>query len=794
MMLDASLRIFLIAALAGSTLAVMRVRACGVRHAVWTLVLAAMLLMPVLPSMVPAIGVPLPGDVATRIDSPGGPDVVPAAFAPSDQVDVRSRVSAPAAAAAVSGVGTEAGVQRQSRWSWRRVISIVYVTGLLLLLARLCVGWRRVAQLAREATPVRIAGDISIRESVHVATPVTAGIVAPVILLPAGWDDWPEEKLRACLAHERAHIRRRDPLVAFLARLNRCVYWFHPVAWWLERALAASAEDAADEAAVREIGHRRRYAEVLLDIAEAVRRRGGRVAWQGIGVDGTGLLGRRVDRVLRADGVATSRLRAVGAVTLCVASILLVVACRQPRHAPPLAPDPEVAKQLEQQKADRAMYERAKNMTAAGVDALEATLKKTPEDLEALKQLRAFYQASGQKVFGWDEMVRRRRPHILWLIENRPDHELAMWRVSPQGDAVTYAEAKKRWLEQTARADASGSVLRNAASFLQEADPKISEELLVFAKDSRRLGMLYGIVIAGPRSPRDGSPLTPFDSDPYARDVRERLMASADPVVLSEAGLWLARVYRDEKRRDLGRQLLERAVQIDPGQHRARDFLAAHRESIHGREAATALRMKAAALAGGSVAEKVRTGKELTEDEAARMEELQEQAMAQLPEADRFILLPGRADMDYSMAEYWDHVGKKDVAGRRWQRSKKYAQEALALAPRFRDHRDYGYVVYLANAAMAANVLREGHGQEAVRYMRAAAEAPAAEKLAVHTALITPQRIVNYLLKEGEREAVAEFLEKSGQLRTAEREPLLKAAAAIRAGRMPASYQYMVSR
>jgi hypothetical protein len=46
-------------------------------------------------------------------------------------------------------------------------------------------------------------------------------------------------------------------------------------------------------------------------------------------------------------------------------------------------------------------------------------------------------------------------------------------------------------------------------------------------------------------------------------------------------------------------------------------------------------------------------------------------------------------------------------------------------------------------------------------------------------------RLVNYMLKAGERETVAEFLEGSARLRPAEHERLLKDAAAIRAGKMP---------
>ena len=56
------------------------------------------------------------------------------------------------------------------------------------------------------------------------------------------------------------------------------------------------------------------------------------------------------------------------------------------------------------------------------------------------------------------------------------------------------------------------------------------------------------------------------------------------------------------------------------------------------------------------------------------------------------------------------------------------------------------------------------------------------------------QRLVNSLLKVGERETVAEFLERSAFLRPAEGERLQQDAAAIRAGKMPMSFQYMVSR
>jgi hypothetical protein len=52
-------------------------------------------------------------------------------------------------------------------------------------------------------------------------------------------------------------------------------------------------------------------------------------------------------------------------------------------------------------------------------------------------------------------------------------------------------------------------------------------------------------------------------------------------------------------------------------------------------------------------------------------------------------------------------------------------------------------------------------------------------------------RLVNYLLKAGERQSVADFLERAAAINASQKEQLIKAAAAVRAGRMPMSYQSM---
>jgi hypothetical protein len=55
-------------------------------------------------------------------------------------------------------------------------------------------------------------------------------------------------------------------------------------------------------------------------------------------------------------------------------------------------------------------------------------------------------------------------------------------------------------------------------------------------------------------------------------------------------------------------------------------------------------------------------------------------------------------------------------------------------------------------------------------------------------------RLVKYLLKAGERDAVIEFYERMAALKVRDSEDLLESARALRAGRMPLSYQMAIER
>ena len=189
---------------------------------------------------------------------------------------------------------------------------------------------------------------------------------------------------------------------------------------------------------------------------------------------------------------------------------------------------------------------------------------------------------------------------------------------------------------------------------------------------------------------------------------------------------------------------------------------------------------------------KVTAGERLTADEQAEFRAHEYQAITLLPEAERLVALASLAGSAYMRAESLQHTGTD--AQPSWDISRQAAEEALRLAPKFRESPDYGTVVYEANLALGAHLLRAGDIQAAARSVRAASMAPPTDALAAGAFGGLDNRVVNYLLKAGEREAVADFLERAADLRTHDRDRLLKDAASVRAGRMPLSSRYPMAR
>ncbi|MGH7140086.1 MAG: M56 family metallopeptidase, partial [Pirellulales bacterium] len=82
--------------------------------------------------------------------------------------------------------------------------------------------------------------------------PCLLGVVRPRIVLPRRLLEGASEvELRAVLAHELAHWRRRDTWMGWLQTVAQSLFWFHPFVWWANAELRHERECVCDEAVLR---------------------------------------------------------------------------------------------------------------------------------------------------------------------------------------------------------------------------------------------------------------------------------------------------------------------------------------------------------------------------------------------------------------------------------------------------------------------------------------------------------------------------------------------------------------
>jgi TonB family protein len=98
---------------------------------------------------------------------------------------------------------------------------------------------------------------------------VVLGWLKPVVLVPAAaFLALSPEALEALLAHELAHVRRRDFLANLFQTLAEALLFYHPAVWWLSRRIRQEREHCCDDAAVQTCGDPILYASALVGLEE----------------------------------------------------------------------------------------------------------------------------------------------------------------------------------------------------------------------------------------------------------------------------------------------------------------------------------------------------------------------------------------------------------------------------------------------------------------------------------------------------------------------------------------------
>ena len=149
---------------------------------------------------------------------------------------------------------------------WIPVLAGIWVAGIVVLLGYTAVS----CLLLRRKVSTAVLLKDNIFQSENVSSPFVLGVVRPKIYLPFQMS---ERDLGHVIAHEQAHIRRRDHWWKPFGFLLLTIYWFNPLMWLAYVLLCRDIELACDEKVVRELGTEQRadYSQALL--ACSVNRR-----------------------------------------------------------------------------------------------------------------------------------------------------------------------------------------------------------------------------------------------------------------------------------------------------------------------------------------------------------------------------------------------------------------------------------------------------------------------------------------------------------------------------------------
>ena len=142
---------------------------------------------------------------------------------------------------------------------WTEIAGWVWLIGLGAMLLYALVSYLRLRR--------RVSVSLPIQDHIYlcdaISSPFILGVVKPRIYLPSGLDEVQRQNV---LAHERAHLARRDHWWKPLGFALLAVYWFNPVLWLAYTLLCRDIELACDERVIRTMDESavKTYSTVLL--------------------------------------------------------------------------------------------------------------------------------------------------------------------------------------------------------------------------------------------------------------------------------------------------------------------------------------------------------------------------------------------------------------------------------------------------------------------------------------------------------------------------------------------------
>ncbi|MFL6763582.1 MAG: M56 family metallopeptidase [Sphingomicrobium sp.] len=262
--------------IAGVTLGLLQLlskRSAAERSWVAHIGLLALAILAVAPLMLPSWNIEAPAlmgrapDVTPSVQAPASATVPSAALAPiaspGKSLAVPHGVSFPslsAAAALTAAYALPAAILL--------FITLLAVARLITLRARadVLVDGHWLSALARAQRRMRFKHGTALLTSDELSSPISWGLVRPVILLNRRAIEATGEA-EAIIAHELAHVARMDWAKLLLARLATALFWFNPFVWLLAREAHQLREEAADDSVLASDIADTDYAQLLVGVA-----------------------------------------------------------------------------------------------------------------------------------------------------------------------------------------------------------------------------------------------------------------------------------------------------------------------------------------------------------------------------------------------------------------------------------------------------------------------------------------------------------------------------------------------
>ena len=175
------------------------------------------------------------------------------------------------------------------------IFVILWLVGVLLLALYFSISYLRSMRKFRMSVPDntpyirewlnahQIVRPIEVRSSDLISSPLTYGILHPVILLPKKLDRNDQAALLYVLTHEYVHIRRFDAITKILFAAVLCIHWFNPLVWGMYVLANRDTELSCDAWVIRMTGVKNRSSYALMLIKMEERRNGMSALWNHFG-------------------------------------------------------------------------------------------------------------------------------------------------------------------------------------------------------------------------------------------------------------------------------------------------------------------------------------------------------------------------------------------------------------------------------------------------------------------------------------------------------------------------------